>query len=123
MDKIDKKDIEIIQPKALGRPKFKFTDEKLKQIYELASIMCTKQEIGTIIGCSHDTIERNEMAMENYKMGVAHAKASIRRTQFKLATQLNSGQVAMWLGKVYLKQDKEDDQDESNNPLPLTDIV
>jgi hypothetical protein len=123
MDKINSKDIEIIQPKQVGRPKFEFTDEKLKQVYELASIMCTKQEVGTIIGCSHDTIERNEMAMENYKMGVANAKASIRRTQFKIATQLNSGQVAMWLGKVYLKQDRDDDEDESNNPLPLTDIV
>jgi hypothetical protein len=123
MDKINSKDIEIIQPKQVGRPKFEFTDEKLKQVYELASIMCTKQEVGTIIGCSHDTIERNEMAMENYKMGVANAKASIRRTQFKIATQLNSGQVAMWLGKVYLKQDRDDDDDESNNPLPLTDIV
>lgn len=123
MDKIDKKDIEIIQPKALGRPKFKFTDEKLKQIYELASIMCTKEEVGRIIGCSHDTIERNEIAMEHYKLGVANSKATIRRTQFKIATKLNSAQMAMWLGKVYLKQDKEDDQDESNNPLPLTDIV
>jgi len=123
MEKIDSKDIEIIKPKQLGRPKFEFTDKVLKQIYDLASIMCTKQEIGTIIGCSHDTIERNEMAMENYKMGVAHAKASIRRTQFKLATTYNSSQLAMWLGKVYLKQDRDEEEDETNNPLPLTDIV
>ena len=123
MEKIDSKDIEIIQPSKIGRPKFEFSDKVLKQIYDLASIMCTKQEIGTIIGCSHDTIERNEMAMKNYKMGVAHAKASIRRTQFKLATSYNSSQLAMWLGKVYLKQDRDDEEDESNNPLPLTDIV
>jgi hypothetical protein len=123
MDKIDSKDIEIIEPSKVGRPKFEFTNEKLKQVYELASIMCTKQEIGTIIGCSHDTIERNQLAMENYKIGIANAKASIRRTQFKIATTLNSGQVAMWLGKVYLKQDRDDEEDESNNPLPLTDIV
>ena len=122
MDKINKKDIEIIQPKQMGRPKFKFTDEKLKQIYELASIMCTKEEVGRIIGCSHDTIERNEMAMENYKMGVANSKATIRRTQFKIATKLNSAMMAIYLGKVYLKQDR-DDEDESDNPLPLTDIV
>ena len=63
------------------------------------------------------------MAMENYKMGVANSKATIRRTQFKIATKLNSAQMAMWLGKVYLKQDKDEDEDESNNPLPLTDIV
>ena len=122
MDKINKKDIEIIQPKQMGRPKFKFTDEKLKQIYELASIMCTKEEVGRIIGCSHDTIERNEMAMEHYKLGVANSKATIRRTQFKIATKLNSAMMAIYLGKVYLKQDR-DDEDESDNPLPLTDIV
>jgi hypothetical protein len=29
----------------------------------------------------------------------------------------------MWLGKVYLRQDRADEEDESNNPLPLTDIV
>ena len=123
MDKIDSKDIEIIEPKKIGRPKFEFTEEKIKQIYELASIMCSKQEIGTIIGCSHDTIERNEQAMESYRMGVANAKATIKRTQFRIATKLNSAQMAMWLGKVYLKQDRDDDEDESNNPLPLTDIV
>jgi hypothetical protein len=60
MDKIDSKDIQIIEPSKVGRPKFEFTNEKLKQIYDLASIMCTKEEIGTIIGCSHDTIERNQ---------------------------------------------------------------
>ena len=123
MDKIDSKDIQIIEPSKVGRPKFEFTNEKLKQIYDLASIMCTKEEIGTIIGCSHDTIERNQMAMENYKMGVANAKASIRRTQFKLAMTHKSSQLAMWLGKVYLKQDRDEQEDESNNPLPLTDIV
>jgi hypothetical protein len=31
--------------------------------------------------------------------------------------------MAMWLGRVYLKQDRDDEEDESNNPLPLTDIV
>jgi hypothetical protein len=31
--------------------------------------------------------------------------------------------MAMWLGKVYLRQDRDDEEDESNNPLPLTDIV
>ena len=122
MDKIKNKDIEIIEPKQLGRPKFEFTNEKLKQVYELASIMCTKQEVGIIIGCSHDTIERNQLAMENFKLGVANSKATIRRTQFKIATKLNSSQMAMWLGKVYLKQDRDDDN-EDYKPLPLGDVI
>ena len=116
------KDIIEVTPKKIGRPKFEFTEEKLRQIYDLASIMCTKQEIGTIIGCSHDTIERNEEAMEQYRLGIQNAKATIRRTQFKIATQLNSATMAMWLGKVYLKQDKDDDQ-EDYKPLPLGDVI
>jgi len=84
--------------------------------------MCTKQEIGTIIGCSHDTIERNQEAMEQYRLGIENAKATIRRTQFKIATQLNSATMAMWLGKVYLRQDKDDEQ-EDYKPLPLGDVI
>ena len=120
MDK--KKDIIEVTPKKIGRPKFEFTEEKLRQIYDLASIMCNKQEIGTIIGCSHDTIERNEQAMEKYRTGVANAKATIRRTQFKIMQQMNSSTMAAWLGKVYLRQDKDDEQ-EDRKPLPLGDVI
>ena len=54
-----KKEIITAPNKQMGRPRFEFTQERLRQIYDLASFMCNKQEIGTIIGCSHDTIERN----------------------------------------------------------------
>jgi IS30 family transposase len=117
-----KKEIITVPAKPLGRPRFEFTQERLRQIYDLASIMCTKQEIGTIIGCSHDTIERNEKAMEKYRTGVANAKATIRRTQFKIMQQMNSSTMAAWLGKVYLRQDKDDEQ-EDYKPLPLGDVI
>ena len=117
-----KKEIITAPNKQMGRPRFKFTQERLRQIYDLASFMCNKQEIGTIIGCSHDTIERNPKAMEMYRTGVANAKATIRRTQFKIMQQMNSSSMAAWLGKVYLKQDKEDDDDDYK-PLPLGDVI
>ena len=123
MDKIDSKDIEIIEPSKIGRPNFVFTQKILDQIRNMASYMCTKVEIGTIIGCSYATINRSEQACKAYEEGVALAKQTIRKTQFDIATKLNSAQMAMWLGKVYLKQDRDDNEDESNNPLPLTDIV
>jgi hypothetical protein len=123
MDKIDSKDIEIIQPKQVGRPNFEFTPKVLDQVKNMASYMCTKGEIATIIGCSHSTINRSELAQLAYEQGVAMAKQTIRKTQFDIAIKLNSSQMAMWLGRVYLKQDRDDDDDESNNPLPLTDIV
>ncbi len=117
-----KKEIIIAPKKQMGRPRFEFTQERLRQIYDLASFMCNKQEIGTIIGCSHDTIERNPKAMKMYRTGVANAKATIRRTQFKIMQQMNSSSMAAWLGKVYLKQDKEDDDDDYK-PLPLGDVI
>ena len=123
MDKIDSKDIEIIQPSKIGRPNFEFTPKVLDQVRNMASYMCTKGEIATVIGCSHSTINRSEEACKAFEEGVALAKQTIRKTQFDIAVKLNSAQMAMWLGKVYLKQDRDDDEDESNNPLPLTDIV
>ena len=60
--------------------------------------------------------------MEMYRTGVANAKATIRRTQFKIMQQMNSSSMAAWLGKVYLKQDKEDDDDDYK-PLPLGDVI
>ena len=119
---VKKKEIITVPSKQIGRPRFEFTQERLRQIYDLASIMCNKQEIGTIIGCSHDTIERNEKAMEKYRTGVANAKATIRRTQFKIMQQMNSSTMAAWLGKVYLRQDKDDEQ-EDRKPLPLGDVI
>ena len=106
-----------------GRPAFEFTPKVLKQIEDLASYMCTKEEISNIIGCSRTTLYRHQEALEAFNKGVNVAKANIRKTQFDIATKLNSAQMAMWLGKVYLRQDRADEEDESNNPLPLTDIV
>jgi hypothetical protein len=107
----------------LGRPRFEFTPKVLDQIEKLASVMCTLSEIGDIIGCSHDTIQRNQEAKEAIKRGVANAKQSIRKTQFDIATKLNSSIMAMWLGKVYLGQTDKIQNTDDNIPLPIYDIV
>jgi hypothetical protein len=118
------KDILVIDNnKPLGRPKFAFTPEVLDKIEKLASIMCTLQEIGDIIGCSHDTIQRNQQAKDAIKRGFANAKQSIRKTQFDIATKLNSSIMAMWLGKVYLGQTDKIQNTDDNAPLPIYDIV
>lgn len=118
------KDILVIDnPKKIGRPKFAFTPEILTKIEKLASIMCTLQEIGDIIGCSHDTIQRNQEAKDAIKRGVANAKQTIRKTQFDIATKLNSSIMAMWLGKVYLGQSDKVQNTDDNLPLPIYDIV
>ena len=118
------KDIQVIDnDKSIGRPAFAFTPEVLDKIEKLASIMCTLQEIGDIIGCSHDTIQRNQKAKEAIKRGIANAKQSIRKTQFDIATKLNSSIMAMWLGKVYLGQTDKIQNTDDNVPLPIYDIV
>ena len=107
----------------LGRPRFEFTPKVLDQIEKLASVMCTLSEIGDIIGCSHDTIQRNQEAKDAIKRGVANAKHTIRKTQFDIATKLNSSIMAVWLGKVYLGQTDKIQNTDDNIPLPIYDIV
>ena len=106
-----------------GRPIFDFTPKLLDQIKDLASYMCTKAEIARIVGCSESTLQRNQLAQEAYELGVAQAKKSIRKTQFDIATKLNSSIMAMWLGKVYLGQTDKIQNTDDNVPLPIYDII
>ena len=118
------KEIQLIDnSKKIGRPNFEFTTKVLDQIKNMASYMCSKAEIGRIIGCSESTINRNQLAQEAYEVGVANAKQAIRKTQFDIATKLNSSIMAMWLGKVYLGQSDKIQNTDENTPLPIYDIV
>jgi len=118
------KDILVIDKKdGRGRPIFDFSPKILDQIKDLASYMCSKQEIAKIIGCSESTLQRNQLAQEAYELGVAQAKKNIRKTQFDIATKLNSSIMAMWLGKVYLGQTDKIQNTDDNIPLPIYDIV
>jgi hypothetical protein len=113
----------IDNKKTLRKNPFAFTPQVLDQIEKLSSLMCTLSEIGDIIGCSHDTIQRNQEAKEAIKRGVANAKHTIRKTQFDIATKLNSSIMALWLGKVYLGQTDKIQNTDDNIPLPIYDII
>ena len=115
------KDIQVIDKG--GRPAFEFSPKVLQQIHDLASYMCTKEEVANIIGCHRTTLYRNEQALEAYNKGVNVAKQKIRKTQFDIATKLNSSIMAMWLGKVYLGQTDKLQTNEDNAPLPIYDII
>ena len=115
------KDIQVIDKG--GRPAFEFTPKVLLQIQDLASYMCTKEEVANIIGCHRTTLYKNQDALDAYDRGVNVAKLNIRKSQFTLATKLNSSLMNVWLGKVYLGQtDKIQDTDD-NIPLPIYDII
>lgn len=88
----------------VGRPKFKI-DYKL--VEKLASVMCTIDEIATMLGCSHDTLSRDEEFCVVYKKALENGKSSLRRKQFKLADK--NPAMAIFLGKNYLNQtDKQE---------------
>ena len=91
-----------------GRPK-KEIDKKLFE--NLCSIQCTEAEICSVLECSEDTL--NRWCKKTYRLTFAdtfknkskRGKASLRRTQFKLAEK--NAAMAIFLGKQYLGQRDE----------------
>lgn len=88
-----------------GRPRKVLTEDALKLIENLARIMCTDEEIASILGCSRD-IFYNEDNAELYRQAVekgkCQGKQSLRRMQYELAKK--NATMAIWLGKQYLGQ-------------------
>lgn len=91
--------------KKTGRPVREFSKT---QFEDLCSILCTVQELETIMHADHSVIsawcERTygESFMDAYKRFSAGGKSSLRRIQFKLAHK--SAAMAIWLGKQWLGQ-------------------
>ena len=83
----------------MARPKFKIDYDMVEK---LAGIQCTQQEIASFLGCSVDTLQRDETFCGIYKKGMESGKMSLRRTQFRLAEK--NPTMAIWLGKQYLNQ-------------------
>lgn len=84
-----------------GRP-CKYVDVEL--LKRLAAIHCTMQEMSDLVGVSVDTLEHKYS--ETIKEAQSHGKMSLRRLQARLAEDGNAA-MAIWLGKVYLKQREE----------------
>lgn len=88
-----------------GRPKKEIDFNLVKS---LCSIQCTGEEIASIVNVNYDTLVKrikddyNETFSDFYKKASAGGKASLRRTQFKLAEK--SAAMCIWLGKQYLGQ-------------------
>jgi len=82
-----------------GRPKFIID---YVTVEKLANIQCTQNEIASFLGCSTETLQRDEKFCALYKKGQENGKMSIRRMQYKLAEKNTA--MAIWLGKQYLGQ-------------------
>lgn len=80
-------------------PKFKPVDSD--QIFQLASILCTDNEIAAVCGVHVDTI-RVEFK-DQLERGRLIGKTSLRRAQWKRALE-GSDTMLVWLGKQLLGQ-------------------
>lgn len=72
-----------------------------EQVFKLARLGCTQEEIGEYFGVSHQTIGRR--FGQEYELGRGSSKISLRRAQFKAALGGNAT-MQIHLGKQYLGQ-------------------
>ena len=82
----------------MGRP-LKKIDEQ--QVYELAKIQCSYQEMAAVLDCDESTLTRRFSQV--IKRGREDGKSSLKRKQYEVAM---SGSVPMliWLGKIVIGQ-------------------
>jgi bifunctional pyridoxal-dependent enzyme with beta-cystathionase and maltose regulon repressor activities len=94
----------------MGRPAFILTDEQFKTIEGMARIQCTQVEICDIFDVTEKTLN---LALKKHsgitfsqliKKNLSHGKASLRRSQWKLATDKLNPTMLIWLGKQHLGQ-------------------
>ena len=88
-----------------GRPKSAIDYEIVEKLGE---IMCTQEEIASILGVSTRTLQRDAEFCRIYKKAMDNGRASLRRKQYELAMSGNPT-MQVWLGKNLLGQtDKQE---------------
>lgn len=109
-----------------GRPKKILTEDALKLIENLSRIMCTDEEIASILGCSRDIFynpDNEELFRQAIEKGKANGKQSLRRKQYEVAMKGNSSML-IWLGKQWLGQTDKVEQTTSFEDLtPLAELI
>jgi hypothetical protein len=95
-----------------GRPQIEIN---WKLLNGLCSVLCTQEEISSILDVSVDTLDRackrqyRQSFAEYYKKASANGKASLRRAQYKSAVDNENPTMLIWLGKQLLNQtDKQE---------------
>ncbi len=101
-----------------GRPRVEIDMELLAN---MVSIQCTRAECAGVLGVSESTIDRRLMEDTGegfeafYKKHSDDGKVSLRRAQFKTATEDGNPTMLIWLGKQILHQ-KDISRQESTGP-------
>ena len=106
--------------KKVGRPQ---AEIDLEQVERLAAIDCTEPEIAAVLGIDYATWKRhkkrNPDIVETVERGKENAKASLRRLQWKTASEGNPT-MQIWLGKQRLgQQDKKHIEQQQLEPLVI----
>lgn len=101
-----------------GRPKF-IIDYDL--VERLGKIMCTYDEVASVLGCSKDVVVKDKMAQERLNKGKEQGKACLRRIQWEQAKHNPS--MAIWLGKQYLGQRDSVEQGENKENIQIVNDV
>jgi hypothetical protein len=90
-----------------GRPR---KEIDMEQLANMAGIQCTATECAGVLNVSEDTLDRRlkeetgEGFAEFYKKHSVGGKVSLRRAQFKAATEQLNPTMLIWLGKQMLGQ-------------------
>ena len=104
--------------------------QKIEIDFKIVAAMCqvwsTEQEIADSLKCSVDTLYRRCKEQngcnfaEYYKSNNSSGKISLRRAQYKHAVKGNAS-LLIWLGKQYLGQrDQADDDISKPTPVSIT---
>ena len=93
-----------------GRPKFELSDDDITKLINMIRIQCTQEEVCGVFGATDKTLN---LALKNkgflgfselYKKHQGEGKASLRRSQWKAATESLNPTMLVWLGKQMLGQ-------------------
>ena len=108
------KTIKAEKRQSVGRPK---KNIDLDILGNLASIGCTQEEIGGVMGVSARTLQRNyaEIIEVNKNKG----KASLRKKMWENALKKGNPNMMVWLSKNVLNMRDKIETQNITEPLPL----
>lgn len=87
-------------------------------VYKLACIQCTYEEIAEFVGCSVVHLQKKYKAL--IQKGREAGRKSLRRAQWEKALQGDT-RMQIFLGKQYLSQQDQPTVGEDKTPLPWSD--
>lgn len=105
-----------------GRPKLVLNDTGKAVITNMATIMCTDEEIAACLGVTVETLQNSDNGsafLECKEKGAGNGKKSLRRIQFEIAKKGNAA-MAIWLGKQWLGQKEPERQETADNVEDLS---